>query len=96
MPVPITSDQAAALQAKVSTLLADKATADQATQSSNDAGAALVAAQTADANAKIAEASADGQVNTDLQDLLAFVSSLTGTQLTTTPPAPPAPTPPSS
>ena len=88
MPVPITDQQAADLQAKVQTLLGDKTDADTKTAASNSAQSALTAAQQAAADANVAEATADGKVNADIQDLLAFVQALTG--MPVTPPTPPA------
>lgn len=96
MTVPISNDQAAQLQAKVTKLLGDKQTADAATSASNDAQSKLLAAQQAASDAQTAEAQADGQVNVDIADLLAFVQSLTGTPVVVPAPAPapsPAPAP---
>ncbi len=88
MPVPITDEQAAQLNAKVQALLSDKTAADSATAASNQAMSALTTAQQAAADANVAEATADGKVTADLQDLLSFVGSITGTTITSTPVTP--------
>lgn len=90
MPVPITDQQAADLQAKVANLLTDKTDADSKTAASNSAQSALAQAQQAAQDANVAEAAADGKVNVDIQDLLTFVNSLTGGS---TPSPAPTPTP---
>ncbi len=78
MPVPVTAEQIAQLQALVATLVTDKATADQATQDSNEAHAALQKAQTDVGQKDTAEATADGQVNLDVASLQTFIAGLTG------------------
>jgi hypothetical protein len=74
--IMITSDQLVQLQQKVADLVAAKTSADAATKSANDAASALVVAQQASSDAASAEATADGQVTADLQDLTSFVDSL--------------------
>jgi len=84
MTVPITPDQVAALQAKVQKLVDDQADAVAKTLAGNDAKTALLHAQQASADADLAEANADALVSTDLNDLLSFISSITGAQISVT------------
>jgi hypothetical protein len=84
--VTITADQLAQLQALVTTLSNDKATADQKTQVSNTADTAAAQANAVAAQAKLDEAAADATVSTDLTNLQGFIDGLVGTPTPT--PAP--------
>ncbi len=95
--VTISQDDLNNLVAKVQTITAAKSNADQATAASNAADAALAQAQQAANDAKVAEATADGQLTSSVKDLETFVTSLAGDvpapahAPAPTPPAPPAP-----
>jgi len=89
MPV-ITTEQLAQLQAKVATLVADKADADAKTAASNTADTAATQANAAAAQAKLDEQTADSKASADLLDLQAFIDGL---ENPLPPPPPPAPAP---
>jgi len=78
MPITITDQQLATIQAKVADLVAAKGAADAATATANQAASDLVRAQATASDAATAEAVADGAFTADLQDLTSFVESLTG------------------
>lgn len=81
----ISKEQIDTLKAKVAALVSDKDDADAKTAEANAKNTALVAAQTAAAQANLDEASADSKATADLKDLDVFVESLIPT-----PVAPPA------
>lgn len=71
-----TDDQVQQIVTKVSKLVADQKTANDATATSNAAHTVLAKAQADVSASDVAEATADGIVSGDMQDLESFVRSL--------------------
>lgn len=74
--MPFNTDTLARLKAKFDKLSGDKSDADTATQESNSADAAAVAANALAAQKTLAEQAADHLVTTDIADLAAEFDAL--------------------